>query len=108
LTDPHPEQYFTASSKLWLITVIRQPVRRPNTYSPYCRVKLLALSSVSAGAIYEDVSQGAEGPLRRLLMVAVYWSQFIARTQFNCMSLQEFMAAIDQLPHQALVGLPED
>jgi hypothetical protein len=94
--------------KLWLITVIRQLVRRPSIYSSHCRVKLLALSSLSAGAIYEDVSQGAEGPLWRLLLVAAYWSQLIARTQFSGKSLQEFMAAIDQLPHQALVGLTKD
>lgn len=108
MIDPHPKQHFTVSFELWLITVIRLLVSRPSTYSSRCRVKLPALSSVSVRAIYKDVSQGAEGPLWRLLLVATYWSQLIARTQFSGKSLQEFMAAIDQLPHQALVMLYED
>jgi hypothetical protein len=36
LVDPHPGQYFIDRLRLWLITVVGQPVRRPSTYSPIC------------------------------------------------------------------------
>jgi hypothetical protein len=61
-------------------------MRRPHICSPYRKDKLPTSYNVPAGAAYKDS----------------------VRIQLNSESLQEFAAAVEQLAHQALVGLPVD
>jgi hypothetical protein len=64
------------------------------------------LQSILAGAAYKDIIGALEGHYREHQLVAAYWSQLRARIQFNSKSLQKFAAALEQMAHWALVGLP--
>jgi hypothetical protein len=41
MMDPHPGQYLTDSSVVWLITIAGWPIIRACIYSSFCRGKLL-------------------------------------------------------------------
>jgi hypothetical protein len=66
------------------------------------------LHYVPAGVTYEDFVRALKGCCRDHQLVADYWPQLKARTQMSGESLQQFAAAVDQVAHQALVGLPEN
>ena len=63
------------------------------------------LHTVPAEATYEDIV----GELRDRFgdqLAAAYRSQLMARALASGETLQEFAAAVEQLPHRAFVGLP--
>jgi hypothetical protein len=64
------------------------------------------LHSVPAEASYEDIVGALQGRFGDHQLAAAYRSQLKARVQTSGVTLQEFDAAVEQLAHQALVGLP--
>jgi polyhydroxyalkanoate synthesis regulator phasin len=65
------------------------------------------LHSVPAEASYEDIVGALRGRFGIHQLAAAYRSHLKARVQTCGETLQEFPAAVEQLAHQALVGLPE-
>jgi hypothetical protein len=64
------------------------------------------LHSAPAGATYEDTIGALKGRYGDHQLAAAYREELKARTQLIGESLQEFAAAVEQLAHRALVGLP--
>ena len=64
------------------------------------------LHTVPAGAKYDDIVGALQGRFGDHQLAAAYRSQLKARVQASSETLQEFAAAVKQLVHQALVGLP--
>jgi DNA repair exonuclease SbcCD ATPase subunit len=64
------------------------------------------LHSVPAGASYEDFVGALQDRFGDHQLAAAYRSRLKARVQTGGETLQEFAAAIEQLAHRALVGLP--
>jgi hypothetical protein len=106
--DPRPEQYSAASSMPSLVTTIGSPGSRPRTCSPYCRDKQPTSYSVPAGAAYEDIVAALKGSYGDQQLAAAYGAQLKAKVQLIGKTLQEFAAAVEQLAHRVLVGLPVD
>jgi hypothetical protein len=73
-----------------------------------CRVGLLTFYSVPAGASYEDIVGALQDRFREHQLAAAYQSHLKARVPTGGETLQEFAAAVEQLAHRALVGLPAD
>jgi hypothetical protein len=64
------------------------------------------LHSVPAGAPYEDIVGALQDRFGDHQLTAAYRSQLKTRVQTGGETLQEFAAAVEQLAHRALVGLP--
>jgi hypothetical protein len=64
------------------------------------------LHSVPAGASYEDIVGALQDRFGDHQLAAAYRSRLKARVQTGGETLQEFAAAVEQLAHRALVGLP--
>jgi hypothetical protein len=64
------------------------------------------LHSVPAGASYEDIVWALQDRFGDHKLAAAYRSRLKARVQTGGKKLQEFAAAVEQLAHRALVGLP--
>jgi hypothetical protein len=65
------------------------------------------LHSVPAEATYEDIVGALRDRFGDHQLAAAYRSHLKARVQSGGETLQEFAAAVEQLAHRALVGLPE-
>lgn len=57
--------------------------------------------------MYKNSAEGLEGCYREHLLAAVNCAQLKAKIQLIHESLQDFVAAIEQLAHQALNRLPQ-
>jgi hypothetical protein len=66
------------------------------------------LHSVPAVTSYEDIVGALRDRFGDHQLAAAYRSQLKARVQTGGETLQEFAAAVEQLAHRALVGLPAD
>jgi len=64
------------------------------------------LHTVPAEATYEDIVESLWGRFGDHQLAAAYRSHLKARVQASGKTLQEFAAAVEQLAHRALVGLP--
>jgi len=64
------------------------------------------LHTMPAEATYEDIVQSLWDHFGDHNLAAAYRSQLKARVQASGETLQEFAAAVEQLAHRALVGLP--
>jgi hypothetical protein len=64
------------------------------------------LHSVPAKASYEDIVGALQNRFGDHQMAAAYRSQLKARVQMSDKTEQEFAAAVEQLAHRVLVGLP--
>jgi hypothetical protein len=62
--------------------------------------------TVPEEATYEEISGALKGRFGDHQLAAAFRSQFKARVQTSGETLQEFAAAVEQLAHRALVGLP--
>jgi gas vesicle protein len=65
------------------------------------------LHSVPAGAPYEDIVGALQDQFGDHQLPTAYRSQLKTRVQAGGETLQEFAAAVEQLAHRDLVGLPE-
>ena len=63
-------------------------------------------NTVPSEAIYEDIVESLRDRFDDHQLAAAYRSQLKVRVQAGGETLQEFAAAIEQLAHRALVGLP--
>jgi len=64
------------------------------------------LHTVPAEATYEDIVGALQDCFGDHQLAAAYRSELKARVQVSSETLQEFAAAVEQLPHRTLVGLP--
>ena len=64
------------------------------------------LHTVPAEVTYKDIVESLRDRFGDHQLAAAYWSQLKARMQESGETLQEFAAAVEQLAHRALVGLP--
>jgi hypothetical protein len=94
--------------RLWLITVVGQPIRWHASYIPICKGKLLTSYRISVRTTYKDSARTLKGCYRDFQLAAAYQSQLGARTQLCSESLQQFIATIEQLAQWALARLPKD
>jgi hypothetical protein len=62
--------------------------------------------SVQAKATYEAIVRALRDRFGEHCLAAVYRSQLKARTQVNDETLRELAAAVEQLAHRAIFGLP--
>jgi hypothetical protein len=102
--DPHPGRYSTVNLRPRPTITIGRLAKGPLSVLQGPAADIL--HSIPAGASYEDIIGALRDRFGDHQLAAAYRSQLKARVQLNGETLQKVAAAVEQLAHRALVGLP--